>query len=63
MRTIEIIVGPQGGIQIEAVNFRGPDCEQATRFLEEALGQIKQRRRKPEYLARAKTKTQQRVGG
>jgi hypothetical protein len=63
MRAIEIIIDPQGGIQIEAVNFRGPDCEQATRFLEEALGQLKERRRKPEYLSRAKTKTQQRVGG
>lgn len=63
MRTIEVIVDPQGGIQIEAVNFRGPDCEQATRFLEDALGEIKQRKRKPEYLSRAKTKSQQRVGG
>ncbi len=62
MRTIEVIVDPQGGIQIDAVNFRGPDCEQATRFLEEALGSVKQRRRKPEYLSRAKTKSQQRVG-
>ena len=62
MRTIEVLVDPQGGIQIEAVNFKGPDCEQATRFLEEALGEIKHRRRKPAYLSRATTKKQQRVG-
>lgn len=62
MRAIEIIIDPQGGLQIEAVNFRGPDCEQATRFLEEALGTIRQRRRKPAYLARATAKSQQRVG-
>lgn len=35
--TIEIIIGATGEIQIDAVGFKGPDCEQATRFLEEAL--------------------------
>ena len=59
MRTIEVIVDPQGGIQIEAVNFRGPDCEQATRFLEEALGTVTNKRKKPEYhQCRAATKKQ-----
>ena len=37
-RTIEIIIGTTGEIQIDAVGFKGPDCEQATKFLEEALG-------------------------
>jgi hypothetical protein len=36
-RTIEIIVSPQGQVQIDAVGFKGPDCELATKFLEEAL--------------------------
>jgi hypothetical protein len=44
-------------------NFHGPDCEEATRLLEEALGEIKQRKRKPEFLSRAKARTQRRVGG
>ena len=39
-RTIEIIIGSTGEIQIDAVRFKGPDCEQATRFLEEALGAV-----------------------
>jgi hypothetical protein len=39
-RTIEIIIGSTGEIQIDAVGFKGPDCEQATRFLEEALGAV-----------------------
>lgn len=63
MRTIEVIVDAAGGLKIEALNFQGADCEHATRFLEEALGERKGRTRKPEYLARAKTKAQQRVGG
>ena len=37
-RTIEIIIGTTGEIQIDAVGFKGPDCEKATKFLEEALG-------------------------
>lgn len=47
--TIEVIVSPMGDIHIEAVGFKGPDCEQATRFLEEALGVLKSKAQKPEY--------------
>jgi len=36
--TIEIIIAPTGEITIDAVGFRGADCEKATHFLEEALG-------------------------
>lgn len=61
-RTIEVIVSPDGGVQIDAVGFKGADCEQATRFLEEALGTVQQKQRKPEFLQRSKTKLQQKVG-
>ena len=37
-RTIEIIVASSGEIKIDAIGFKGLDCEKATRFLEEALG-------------------------
>jgi len=37
-RTIEVTVSPRGDILIDAVGFKGADCEKATRFLEEALG-------------------------
>ncbi len=46
-RTIEIIVSPIGEVTINAVGFKGPDCEQATRFLEEALGVVQQKIKKP----------------
>ena len=61
-RTIEIIVSPQGDIVIDAVGFKGSDCEQATQFLEQALGMQAQKERKPEYLQSAATQAQQRVG-
>jgi hypothetical protein len=62
-RTIEIIVSPQGQVQIDAVGFKGPDCALATKFLEEALGTIGIKKKKPEYHQRQKTQHQQKLGG
>ena len=61
-RTIEVTVSPIGDISIEAVAFKGADCEQATRFLEEALGTVVTRARKPEYHQRSRQAAQQRLG-
>ena len=62
-RTIEIIIGPSGELQIDAVGFKGPDCEKATKFLEEALGVVGQKSKKPEYHQSARKTNQQRLGG
>lgn len=62
-RTIEIIIGPSGEIKIDALGFKGPDCEQVTRFLEEALGVVGQKTKKPDYHLTAWNVKQQRVGG
>jgi uncharacterized glyoxalase superfamily protein PhnB len=63
-RTIEVSVGPTGEITIEAIAFQGADCEKATRFLEEALGAVITRTKKPEYHQRSKRGqgTQQKLG-
>jgi hypothetical protein len=61
-RTIEIIVSASGEIQIDAVGFKGPDCEQATKFLEEALGTLGQKTKKPEYHQQARKTNQQTLG-
>jgi hypothetical protein len=53
-RSIEVQVAPDGSIAIEAIAFHGSDCEQATRFLEEALGVLGTRSRKPEYHQRTR---------
>ena len=60
-RIIEIVVSTTGDITIDAVGFKGPDCDQATRFLEEALGSIGQKRKKPEFHQSTRTVHQQRV--
>ena len=61
MKTIEVIVQTDGTLRIDAVGFSGPDCEKATRFLEEALGKTTGRTRKPEHYRQVQQ--QQRVGG
>ncbi|NLF99784.1 MAG: DUF2997 domain-containing protein [Lentisphaerae bacterium] len=59
-KTIEVVVGTQGEIKIDAVGFKGADCEKATAFLEKALGTVKTRQKKPEYHQRVQA--QQRLG-
>jgi len=61
-RTIEITVGLEGQIQIEALNFKGADCEQATRYLEEALGTAGRKTRKPDYYRCRSLRNQQKAG-
>ena len=61
-RTIEVIVAPDGSLKIDAVGFQGSDCEKATAFLEEAMGQVNARQRKPEYHSRRSVSRKQQVG-
>ncbi len=61
-KMIEIIVSPIGDISIDAVGFKGADCEKATRFLEEALGMVGQKIKKSEYQQRNTRSNQQRLG-
>ena len=37
-RTIEIVVSPKGETKIETRGFAGSGCQEASRFLEQALG-------------------------
>jgi hypothetical protein len=62
-RTIEIIIGTIGEIQIDAVGFKGPDCEKATAFLEQAFGVVGNKMKKPEYHQHGTRVSQQKVGG
>jgi hypothetical protein len=38
-KIIRVIVGPKGETRIETKGFSGPDCREASRFIEQALGQ------------------------
>lgn len=48
-KAITVEVAPDGGIKIEGHGFTGPGCEQATKFLEDALGVTGDRTKKREY--------------
>ena len=61
MRTIEVIVKPDGSLKIDAAGFQGADCEKATAFLEKALGAVTGRQKKPEHYRQIQHRQQ--VGG
>ena len=52
MKTIIVEIASDGTVTLEANGFTGPACMASTRFLEDALGQVRQRRHKPEYQQR-----------
>jgi len=39
MKTIEIIVSPKGETSVQTKGFAGSECRQASKFIENALGQ------------------------
>jgi hypothetical protein len=62
MKTIDILINPDGQLTISATGFSGPDCEKATAFLEQALGQLTAKQRKPEWHQRNRRTNQQKAG-
>ncbi len=49
-KVIEITVGPDGAVDIDAQGFKGADCEKATKAFEDALGgAVTSKKLKPEY--------------
>jgi hypothetical protein len=49
-------------VKIDAVGFKGADCEKATAFVEAALGIEQIRVRKPEFHQQARKAVQQKLG-
>ena len=60
--TIEIVVSTTGEFTIEGVGFKGAGCEKATKFLEEALGVVSTKVKKPEFHQQAVVQKQQQLG-
>jgi len=59
-RTIEIIVTPSGQTSVQTNGFSGPSCRDASKFLEEALGQQVGEHHTSEFYQAAETETQNR---
>ena len=62
MKIVEIIINSSGQLTINAAGFSGSDCEKATAFLEQALGRLTAKQRKPEFYQRNQRKNQQNLG-
>lgn len=39
MKTIEVVVSPQGEVSVQTKGFAGSSCREASQFIEQALGQ------------------------
>jgi hypothetical protein len=61
MRIIEVIVSPAGKTQVQTKGFAGSKCQEASRFLEAALGEKLQERLTEEFYQ--STSMQQSVQG
>lgn len=61
MAEIEIVVtvSPDGEVTVEALGVDGPACADLLRPFDEALGAVRERRRKPEYYRRTAQRTAQ----
>ena len=60
--TIEIVVSTTGEFTIEGIGCKGPGCEKATKFLEEALGVVNSKVKKPEFHQQARSTQTQQLG-
>jgi hypothetical protein len=56
-QTIEIIVSPAGEATVQTKGFSGPACRDASRFIEQALGQRTGEQLTPEFHQPASTAT------
>jgi hypothetical protein len=56
-KTIEIIVAPDGQTKIETKGFAGADCQDASRFIEQALGERTAEMLTPEFYAQRASNT------
>lgn len=55
--TVVVRISPGGEVRIEADGYTGSSCEEATRYLEEALGTASGRTRKAEFYRRSNANT------
>ena len=59
-KTIEVIVAPNGATRIETKGFAGTECQDASRFIEQALGQRTGEKLTAEFHQRQQITQQQR---
>jgi hypothetical protein len=61
-KTIEITVDPQGAVSVKTNGFSGSACKDASRFIEQALGNSGRETLLPEFYALAQGHADARLG-
>ncbi len=46
---LEIIIDENGEVLVDVKGMKGKKCEEISNYIEEALGEIKSKKKKPEY--------------
>jgi Protein of unknown function (DUF2997) len=59
-KTIEIIITPTGQTTVQTTGFTGPSCRDASKFIQEALGQQTNERLTSEFYQTAQARAQNR---
>jgi hypothetical protein len=63
-RKIHVRISPTGDITVEAKGFNGKGCQAATKAIEDALGKVGTRTRKPDFWKQSNSgRNQQKLGG
>lgn len=63
MKIIEVIVSPKGETRVETKGFVGAECREASKFMEQSLGQRADEQLTAEFHLVANEQRQQRVQG
>lgn len=59
MKTIDVIVAPDGSSRVQTNGFTGSQCKEASRFLEQALGSIESEQLTADFYRVETAQTQQ----
>jgi hypothetical protein len=59
LKTIDVIVAPDGSSRVQTNGFTGSQCKEASRFLEQALGTIQSEQLTADFYRTQSTETQQ----
>lgn len=62
MKQIQITVSPTGETKVETKGFTGGECREASRFIEQALGQRTSEQLTPEFYQQTEQREQAREG-
>lgn len=57
-KIIEIVVGPKGETTVQTRGFSGPECQEASRFVEDALGKRTSEQKTAEFFQQGQRASQ-----